>query len=124
MGKKPTPRPYGDNEAAARLRTIRISPQKLNLIAGLIRGKHITQAIEALAFSQKRAARDVFNLLMSAVSNAEHNHGLDVDNLYVAEAYVGKAMVLRRFHARARGRGAKILKPFSQMNIVLREMRN
>lgn len=121
MSKSNNPRRHGHNEASAKLVATRISPQKLNLIAGLIRGKHITKAIDQLKFSQKRAAQDVEKLLMSAISNAETNHGLDVDQLYVAEAYVGKSFVMKRFQARARGRAGKILKPFSQMEIILRE---
>lgn len=121
MSKKATPRRYADNEAAAKLVATRISPQKLNLIAGLIRGKHITKALDQLRFCQKRAAHDVQKLLMSAIANAEANHSLDIDSLYVAEAYVGKSFVMRRFQARARGRAGKILKPFSQMEIILRE---
>jgi large subunit ribosomal protein L22 len=121
MSKKVTPRRLAENEASAKLVATRISPQKLNLIAGLIRGKSIVQAMDQLHFSRKRAAQDVQKLLMSAVANAETNHGLDVDGLYVAEAYVGKSFVMKRFRARARGRAGKIMKPFSQMEIVLRQ---
>ncbi|MCC3860430.1 50S ribosomal protein L22 [Emcibacteraceae bacterium Y4] len=101
---------------------VRISPQKLNLVAGLIRGLKVEKALANLTFSKKRISTDVKKLLESAIANAENNHGLDVDNLVVAEASVGKAMVMKRFRARARGRGAKILKPFSNMRIVVREV--
>ncbi|MCP5382580.1 MAG: 50S ribosomal protein L22 [Kordiimonadaceae bacterium] len=122
MGKKSAPRRLADNEANAELRMVRISPQKLNLVAGLIRGLKVEKALANLTFSKKRIANDVKKLLESAVANAENNHGLDVDSLIVAEASVGKAMVMKRFRARARGRGAKILKPFSNMRIVVREV--
>jgi large subunit ribosomal protein L22 len=121
MSKPVTPRRLASHEASAKLVATRISPQKLNLIAGLIRGKSITQAMDQLRFSCKRASQDVQKLLMSAVANAESNHGLDVDELYVAEAYVGKSFVMRRFQPRARGRAGKIMKPFSQIEIILRE---
>lgn len=123
MSKKPAPRRLAVNEAGATLRNLRISPQKLNLIAGLIRGKHVGAAIDLLNFSKKRAAHDVYKVLVSAISNAENNHGLDIDSLYVAEASVGKGLVMKRFQARARGRGARILKPFSHLNIILREQK-
>jgi len=122
VGKKSAPRRLADNEANAELRMVRISPQKLNLVAGLIRGLKVEKALANLTFSKKRIANDVKKLLESAVANAENNHGLDVDSLIVAEASVGKAMVMKRFRARARGRGAKILKPFSNMRIVVREV--
>lgn len=122
MGKKSAPRRLADNEANAVLHMVRISPQKLNLVAGLIRGLKVDKAIANLTFSKKRIATDVKKLLESAIANAENNHGLDVDNLVVAEASVGKALVMKRFRARARGRGAKILKPFSRMRIVVREV--
>ena len=122
MGKKSTPRRLADNEAKAELRMVRISPIKLNLVAGLIRGLKVEKALANLTFSKKRISEDVKKLLESAIANAENNHGLDVDNLVVAEASVGKAMVMKRFRARARGRGAKILKPFSNMRIVVREV--
>jgi len=121
MGKVAAPRKYSETEANASLRNLRISPQKLNLIAGLIRGKHVGVALKALQFSKRRAAKDVYKLLVSAISNAENNHGLDIDDLFVAEASVGKGLVMKRFHARARGRGARIFKPFSHLNIVVRE---
>lgn len=122
MGKKSAPRRLADNEANAELRMIRVSPQKLNLVAGLIRGAKVEKALADLTFSKKRIADDVKRLLESAIANAENNHGLDVDSLVVAEASVGKALVMKRFRARARGRGAKILKPFSNMRIVVREV--
>ncbi len=122
MGKKSTPRRLADNEANAVLHMVRISPQKLNLVAGLVRGLKVDKALANLTFSKKRIAEDVKKLLESAVANAENNHGLDVDSLIVAEASVGKALVMKRFRARARGRGAKILKPFSRMRIVVREV--
>ena len=122
MGKKSTPRRLADNEANAILHMVRISPQKLNLVAGLIRGMKVEKALANLTFSKKRISEDVKKLLESAIANAENNHGLDVDSLIVAEASVGKALVMKRFRARARGRGAKILKPFSRMRIVVREV--
>ena len=114
---------YGikDNEARAFLRMIKGSTQKLNLVAQSIRGLSADKAIEQLTFSKKRVASDVKKLVLSAVSNAEHNYKLDVDKLYVKEAYVGKALVMKRFHARARGRGAAILKPFSNMTVIVAE---
>ena len=122
MGKAATPRALSDNEAKAVARMIRVSPQKLNLVAQLIRGKKVATALADLEFSRKRVARDVKKCLESAVANAENNHDLDVDDLVVAQAYVGKALVLKRFHARARGRGARILKPFANLTIVVREV--
>ena len=122
MGKKSSPRRLADNEANAVLHMVRISPQKLNLVAGIIRGLKVDKALANLTFSKKRISADVKKLLESAIANAENNHGLDVDNLVVAEASVGKALVMKRFRARARGRGAKILKPFSRMRIVVRQV--
>jgi len=122
VGKKSTPRRLADNEAKAELRMVRVSPQKLNLVAGLIRGLKVEKALANLTFSKKRISNDVKKLLESAIANAENNHGLDVDSLVITEASVGKAMVMKRFRARARGRGAKILKPFSNMRIVVREV--
>ena len=104
------------------VRLIRVSPQKLNLLAQLIRGKKVDRALADLTFSRKRIAKDVKKILESAIANAENNHGLDVDALVVAEAYVGKNMVLKRLRARARGRGAHILKPFAQMTVVVRQV--
>ena len=122
MGKAATPRALPDNEAQAVLRMVRISPQKLNLVAQLIRGKKVASALADLEFSRKRIAKDVRKCLESAIANAENNHDLDVDDLVVSQAFVGKALVLKRFHARARGRGARILKPFSNLTIVVREV--
>ena len=111
-----------NKEAQAVAKSLRISPQKLNLVAGMIRGKKVNQAMAELEFSQKRIAGDVRKVVMSAVANAENNHGLDVDELIVSEAHVGKNLVLKRFHARGRGRGASIFKPFSQLTIVVRQV--
>jgi large subunit ribosomal protein L22 len=122
MGKAATPRALPDNEAKAVARMLRVSPQKLNLLAQLIRGKKVSTALADLEFSRKRIAREVRKCLESAIANAENNHNLDVDDLVVKEAYVGKALVLKRFHARARGRGARILKPFANLTIVVREV--
>ena len=106
----------------AKLRMLRTSPQKLNLVAQMIRGKKVQKALDDLTFSRKRIAKDVYKCLYSAASNAENNHGLDLDSLVVVEAYVGKNLVMKRFRARARGRGAKILKPFSELTIVVRQV--
>ena len=122
MGKPSHERRLANNEAQAVARSLRISPQKLNLVAGMIRGKKVDQAMAELEFSQKRIAGDVRKCVMSAVANAENNHGLDVNELVVAEAYVGKNLVLKRFHARGRGRGAGIFKPFSQLTVVVRQV--
>ncbi|MEM7750854.1 MAG: 50S ribosomal protein L22 [Pseudomonadota bacterium] len=121
MGKQKRERVLAENEAKAMVRNLRISPQKLNLVAGLIRGKSVAQALADLEFSRKRIAIDVRKCVMSAVANAENNHGLDVDELVVAEAYVGKNLVMKRFHARGRGRSAGIMKPFSQITVIVRE---
>ncbi|HEX7074388.1 MAG TPA: 50S ribosomal protein L22 [Hyphomicrobiaceae bacterium] len=123
MGKPKRERSLPDNEAKAVARNLRVSPQKLNLVAGLIRGKKVNAALADLEFSRKRIATDVRKCVMSAVANAENNHGLDVDDLIVAEAYVGKNLVMKRFHARGRGRSARILKPFSQITVVVREVK-
>ncbi|WP_439576018.1 50S ribosomal protein L22 [Phreatobacter sp.] len=122
MGKPATPRALKDNEAKAIARMLRVSPRKLNLVAALIRGKPVENALADLEFSRKRIAGDVKKCLESAIANAENNHDLDVDDLIVAEAHVGKALVLKRFHARARGRGARIEKPFSHLTIVVRQV--
>lgn len=122
MAKSATPRALPDNEARAVLRMIRISPQKLNLVAQLIRGKKVATALADLEFSRKRIAHDVRKCLQSAIANAENNHNLDVDGLVVCQAFVGKALVMKRFHARARGRGARIMKPFANLTIVVREV--
>jgi large subunit ribosomal protein L22 len=121
MGKSAKPRALADNEAKAVLRNLRVSPQKLNLVATMIRGMDASKAVAALQFSRRRISNDVQKTLESAIANAENNHSLDVDRLYVKEAYVGKGLVMKRFRARARGRGAKILKPFSHLTIILSE---
>ena len=110
-----------DNEAKAVLRGLRGSPQKLNLVAGFIRGMRAEEAVAQLTFMKKRIAKDVKKVLQSAIANAENNHNLDVDNLVVAEAHVGKGMVMKRFKPRARGRAGKIMKPFSHLTIIVRE---
>ncbi|OUS36842.1 50S ribosomal protein L22 [Rhodobacterales bacterium 56_14_T64] len=122
MGKEKNPRRVADNEAMAKLRMLRTSPQKLNLVAGLIRGKKVDRALTELTFSNKRIAQDVKKCLQSAIANAENNHNLDVDELIVAEAYVGKNMTLKRGRPRARGRFGKILKPFSEITILVRQV--
>ncbi|MCC6735516.1 MAG: 50S ribosomal protein L22 [Bauldia sp.] len=122
MSKPKRERSLGDNEAQAVLRTVRVSPQKLNLVAALIRGKKVETARNDLAFSRKRAAGLVKKLLESAVANAENNHSLDVDSLVVAEAYVGKSLVMKRWTPRGRGRVGRIQKPFSHLTIVVREV--
>jgi len=122
MGKSAHERSLAENEAKAVARMLRISPQKLNLVAALIRGKKVATALADLEFSRKRIARDVRKCLESAIANAENNHDLDVDDLIVAEAHVGKSLVLKRFTPRARGRMGRILKPFSQLTIVVREL--
>ena len=121
MGKTTRARTLAENEAKAVARMLRISPQKLNLVAQLIRGKKVSSALADLEFSRKRIARDVRKCLESAIANAENNHDLDVDDLVVAEASVGKALVIKRFNARGRGRMARILKPFANLTIVVRE---
>ncbi|MEC7208171.1 MAG: 50S ribosomal protein L22 [Pseudomonadota bacterium] len=121
MGKQSSPRRVADNEAQAVLRNLRVSPQKLNLVAAMIRGMEANKAIATLSFSRRRIAGDVKKVLQSAIANAENNHSLDVDRLVVKEAHVGKGLVMKRFKARARGRGARILKPFSHLTIVVAE---
>lgn len=122
MSKEKNPRRVADNEAMAVSRMLRTSPQKLNLVAAMIRNKPVDKALSDLTFSKKRIADDVKKTLQSAIANAENNHGLDVDDLVVAEAYVGKNMVLKRGRPRARGRFGKILKPFSQVTIKVRQV--
>src|ERR1700730_13346605 len=122
MSKRPRGRSLSENEAKAVSRMLRISPQKLNLVAALIRGKKVAAALADLEFSRKRIARDVRKCLESAIANAENNHDLDVDDLVVAEAHVGKALVLKRFTPRARGRAGRIEKPFANLTIVVREV--
>jgi large subunit ribosomal protein L22 len=122
MGKRARDRDLPDNEAKAVARMLRVSPQKLNLVAQLIRGKKVATALADLQFSQKRIAVDVRKCLESAIANAENNHDLDVDELVVAEAHVGKALVLKRFSPRGRGRMGGILKPFANLTIVVRQV--
>jgi large subunit ribosomal protein L22 len=122
MGKPSAPRALPDNEAKAVARMLRVSPQKLNLVAGLIRGKKVSTALADLEFSRKRIALDVRKCLESAIANAENNHDLDVDDLVVSQAFVGKALVMKRFHARARGRAGRVEKPFSNLTIIVREV--
>jgi large subunit ribosomal protein L22 len=122
MSKKARERSLSDTEAKAVARMLRVSPQKLNLLAQLIRGKKVAAALADLEFSHKRIARDVRKCLESAIANAENNHDLDVDDLVVVQAHVGKALVLKRYMPRARGRAGKIFKPFSNLTIVVREV--
>ena len=122
MGKDKNPRRVAENEAMAKLRMLRTSPQKLNLVAGLIRGKKVERALTDLTFSNKRIAVDVKKCLQSAIANAENNHNLDVDELVVAEAYVGKNLVMKRGRPRARGRFGRIHKPFSELTIKVRQV--
>ena len=121
MGKKATPRRLAENEALAMAKMLRVSPIKLNMVASSIRGKNVELALSELAFSKRRIAQDVKKVLQSAIANAENNHQLDVDQLFVAEAYVGKTLVMKRFRARARGRAGRINKPFSRLTIIVRE---
>ena len=122
MGKPHRARTLAEHEARAVARLIRVSPQKLNLLAQLIRGKKVDKALADLAFSRKRIARDVKKTLESAIANAENNHDLDVDALFVAEAYVGKNLVMKRLKPRARGRSSRIEKPFAQITVVVRQV--
>ena len=121
MGKEQNPRRVAENEAFAKTKMLRTSPQKLNLVAALIRGKKVDKALADLTFSHKRIAGDVKKCLQSAIANAENNHNLDVDNLIVAEAWVGKNLVMKRGRPRARGRYGKIMKPFSEITIKVRQ---
>jgi large subunit ribosomal protein L22 len=121
MGKQAHPRALKENEARAVVRALRISPRKLNLVAGLIRGKTAQEALAELAFSHRRIAGPVRKALQAAIANAENNHQLDVDRLVVAEAHVGKSIRMRRFHARGRGRAAPVVKSFSHFTVVVRE---
>lgn len=121
MGKAARKPITAANEARAVARNLRTSPRKLNLVAGFIRGMGVSEALAQLTFLKKRMAPEVKKLLQSAVANAENNHFLDIDNLYVAEASVGKSLVMKRFRARARGRVGRVEKPFSNMTIVVRE---
>jgi large subunit ribosomal protein L22 len=122
MGKSARERDLKENEAKAVARMIRVSPQKLNLVAQMIRGKKVASALADLEFSRKRISKEVRKCLESAIANAENNHDLDVDDLVVAEASVGKALVIKRFAARGRGRVGRIFKPFSNLTIVVREV--
>ncbi len=122
MGKDKNSRRVADNEAMAKTKMLRTSPQKLNLVAQLIRGKSVDKALTDLTFSKKRIAADVKKCLQSAIANAENNHGLDVDELVVAEAYVGKNLTLKRGRPRARGRFGKIMKPFAELTILVRQV--
>ena len=122
MGKENNPRRVAENEAFAKTKMLRTSPQKLNLVAQLILGKKVDKALADLTFSHKRIAGDVKKCLQSAIANAENNHGLDVDNLVVAEAWVGKNLVMKRGRPRARGRFGKIMKPFSEITIKVRQV--
>jgi large subunit ribosomal protein L22 len=122
MGQDKKPRRVADNEAMAKTRMLRTSPQKLNLVAGLIRGKKVEKALADLTFSKKRIAADVKKCLQSAIANAENNHNLDVDSLIVAEAWCGKNLVMKRGRPRARGRYGKIMKPFSEITIKVRQI--
>ena len=121
MGQTANERRESPQEAKAMAKYLRVSPQKLNLVAETIRGKNAGKALVDLEFSSRRIAQDVRKVLQSAIANAENNHGLDVDKLYVAEAYVGKSITMKRFRARARGRASKIVKPFSRLTVVVRE---
>jgi large subunit ribosomal protein L22 len=121
MGKDKNPRRVEENEAMAKSKMLRTSPQKLNLVAALIRGKKVEKAVTDLTFSKKRIAGDVLKCLQSAIANAENNHGLDVDELVVAEAFCGKNLTLKRGRPRARGRFGKIMKPFSEITIKVRQ---
>ncbi|MDI3336340.1 50S ribosomal protein L22 [Defluviimonas aestuarii] len=122
MSKEKNPRRVADNEAMAKSKMLRTSPQKLNLVAAMIRGKKVEKALADLTFSKKRIAEDVRKCLQSAIANAENNHGLDVDTLVVAEAWVGKNLVMKRGRPRARGRFGKIMKPFSELTIKVRQV--
>ena len=122
MGKPKRERTLNENEARAVTRNIRVGPRKLNLVAQLIRGKKVDRALAELTFSKKRIAKDVKKTLESAIANAENNHDLDVDALVVSEAYVGKNLVMKRLRPRARGRAARIEKPFAQMTVIVRQV--
>ncbi|MCK0165934.1 50S ribosomal protein L22 [Jannaschia sp. S6380] len=122
MGKEKNPRRVADNEAMAKLRSLRTSPQKLNLVAAMIRGKKVETALSDLTFSKKRIAVDVKKCLQSAIANAENNHNLDVDELIVAEAWVGKNLTMKRGRPRARGRFGRITKPFAELTIKVRQV--
>ncbi|MEL6361396.1 MAG: 50S ribosomal protein L22 [Pseudomonadota bacterium] len=122
MGKQKNPRRVAENAAMAKARMIRVSPQKLNLVAQMIRGKKVERALADLSFSRKRIAVDVKKVLESAVANAENNHDLDIDALVVDQAFVGKNMVMKRWRPRGRGRVGRLLKPFAEITIVVKEV--
>jgi large subunit ribosomal protein L22 len=122
MSKPSRPRRLAENEAKAVARTLRVSPQKLNLVAQMIRGKKVQTALADLEFSRKRIAVDVRKCLQSAIANAENNHDLDIDDLIVAQAHVGKSLVIKRFVPRGRGRAGRIMKPFAHLTIVVRQV--
>lgn len=124
MGQQSNPSRMKDGEVRALVRNIRTSPQKLNLVAQMIRGKKAERALTDLEFSNRRVSEQVRKCLESAIANAENNHNLDIDRLVVSEAYVGKSIVMKRFRARAKGRGARILKPFSNLTIVVKEQQD
>ena len=121
MGKPKAERRLEDNQAQAVATQLRVSPQKLNLVATLIRGKKAERAVTDLAFSRRRIAGDVKKVLESAIANAENNHGLDVDQLWVKEVFVGKGLVMKRWKARARGRVGRVKKPFSKLTVIVEE---
>jgi large subunit ribosomal protein L22 len=122
MGKEKNPRRVAENEAMAKTRMLKTSPQKLNLVAAMIRGKKVDKALTDLTFSKRRVAGDVKKCLQSAIANAENNHGLDVDELIVAEAWVGKNLTLKRGRPRGRGRFGRIVKPFAEITIKVRQV--
>ena len=122
MGKKALPRQLSEKEAIAKAKMIRTSPSKLSLVAASIQGKKVGKALSELEFSKKRVAEEVKKVLTAAIANAENNHNLDVDQLVVSQATVGKALVMKRFRARAKGRAARILKPFSNLRIIVKEL--
>ena len=121
MSKRAGPKMLAETEAKAVAMPIRVSPRKLNLVAETIRGKNVNAALAELTFSKRRISQEVKKVLQAAIANAENNHQLDVDRLFVAEAYVGKSMVLKRWRPRARGRVGRILKPFSRLTVIVRE---
>lgn len=122
MGKVASARKVEQNEASARIKSLRTSPQKLNIVADLVRGMPAAEALIQLEFCKRRIAQDVKSVLQSAIANAENNHGLDIDSLIVGEVRVGRSIVMKRFRARARGRGARIVKPFSTLEVIVREI--
>lgn len=121
MGKKALERKLAGTEAKAVINRLRISPRKLNLVAGIIRGMDVSTALTQLSFSSKRISNDVKKALQSAIANAENNHNLNVDSLYIKEAYVGKNLVMKRMHTRGRGKSAAIKKPFANLTLIVRE---